>query len=59
MQIVITRVFLRPTNDELFGITIQITLMEGRRVHGIEQLRQFRELDLDESGHGRGMTKLE
>jgi hypothetical protein len=43
---------LRPTDDELLGIVIQIPLMEGRGVHGVEELVQLLELDLDETGHG-------
>ena len=47
--------FLRPTDDEFFGIVIQIPLVKGRRVHGVEQLVQLGELELDESGHdGKG-----
>jgi hypothetical protein len=42
---------LRPTDDELLRVMIQIPLMKRRRIHGIEQLVQIRELDLDETGH--------
>jgi hypothetical protein len=51
LQIVLFRMLLCPTDDELLGVVVQIALMEGRGVHGVEQLVQLRELDLDESGH--------
>jgi hypothetical protein len=32
------RKFLRPTDDKLFGIFIEVSLVEWRRIHRVEQL---------------------
>ena len=35
---VAARKFLCPTDDELFGIIIEVSLVERRRIHRVEQL---------------------
>jgi hypothetical protein len=51
MQIIITRMLQRPTDDKFLSVMIQIPLMKGGWIHGIEQLGQFRELEFDQGGH--------
>ena len=50
-ELVLLGMLLRPTDDELLRIMIQIPLVEGGWIHGIEQLVQFHEFHLDESCH--------
>jgi hypothetical protein len=35
---IVARKFSRPTDDKFFRIIIEISLMERRRIHGVEQL---------------------
>ena len=45
----VTVMFLRPTDDEFLRIVIEIALVEGRRVHRIEELVQGLHLHFDQS----------
>ena len=41
-------VFLGPADDELLGLGIEIALMKGRGIDGVEDLLEVLNLDLDE-----------
>ena len=45
-------VLTRPAQDELFGVVVQVAFVEGRRVHGIEQLADVVEPEFDQAGGG-------
>ena len=52
-EIGIAFMFAGPAEDELFGVMVEVALVEGRRIHGVEELADVAEAQFDQAGGSR------